>query len=534
MKIRWTNKIFFLIILFLLFPVFIYTIFQFAQRDNDEGMIRSIYDRQIETILFSVNTHCWDNFKSWASELRTFIHTRHNLNLQSGGSDPPAQLFEAGIPVVGAFYRPSIKSEIQFWHRPRRNSENESMSILDQDVLNKLIADNKPGIEKMSRRAREDYLQPFIVRWPTRDNDQRIQLLIFALSQNQTDALVGVFLDEFNFIDEIVARKFSEMDDGNFIFAVQERNSDNYLYLTDSNPGEVFETSEELWVIPDLELKIKLKGMTVDQISTKRTRQNLFFIVLVNAILVFGLIYLFRNISSEMALAQMKTDFVANVSHELRTPLALIRMHAETLEMGRVPGDEKKHHYYRIIMNESTRLTQLINNILDFSRIESQKKKYSMINQDLYLLVRDTLDVYKYHFEQKGFEIKADLQETPPRVWIDSESIKLAFVNLLDNAMKFSPNSQEMIICLKQTAESIILSVKDFGIGIPETEQNKIFDKFYRVGGTLVHNTKGSGLGLSLVQHIMKIHQGKVTVESKTGEGSTFSLVFPLNRKKGR
>lgn len=533
MKIRWNNKIFVLIILFLLFPVFIYTIFQFAQRDYDEALIRSIYDRQLKTILFSVNQHCWDNFNSWASELRAFIHARNNLDLPENNPSPPSRLFGAGIPVVGAFYRPDGQAEVQFWQRPIRSTGTETLPISDPARLNRLIQENRSGIDRMSRRAREGYLQPFIVPWPLEGSYQRIQLLIFSLSQNQAGTLVGLFIDEYDFVDEIVARKFSEMDDGNFVFAVQERNSENYLYLTDANPGTSFETSESLWVIPDLELKIKLKGKTLDQLSSKRTRNNLFFIVLVNVILVFGLIYLFRNISSEMALAQMKTDFVANVSHELRTPLALIRMHAETLEMGRVPGDEKKHHYYRIIMNESTRLTQLINNILDFSRIESQKKKYNMMNQDLYLLVRDTLEVYKYHFEQKGFKIRTELEDVLPKIWIDSESIKLAFVNLLDNAMKFSPDAREIFIRLKRFGDSVSLSVEDFGVGIPEAEQSKIFDKFYRVGGTLVHNTKGSGLGLSLVHHIMKIHQGKVTVESKPGSGSTFSLIFPLNRKKG-
>lgn len=533
MKIRWTNKIFLLIIFFLLFPVFIYTVFQFAQRDYNESLIRSSYNQQLKAILFSVNQHCWDNFNSWASELRVFVRTQHTLHVRNRDSDPITQLFETGLPVTGAFYRPDATSDIQFWQRSDRNPEKKSEAIADPVKLNQLIRNNNPGIERMMRLTREGYLQPLMVRWPSRESGQRVQLLIFSQNRYRKDALLGIFIDEYTFIDEIVARKFSEGDNSNFIFAVQDKNSKNYLYLTEPDPGESFEKSETLWVIPELDLKIKLKGESIDQISSTRTRNNLFFIVLVNVILIIGLIYLFRNISAEMALAQMKTDFVANVSHELRTPLALIRMHAETLEMGRVPGDDKKHHYYRIIMNESTRLTQLINNILDFSRIESQKKKYSMINQDLYLLVRDTLEVYKYHFEQKGFAIQTDLQETLPKVWIDSESVKLAFVNLLDNAMKFSPQSREIKICLKQTADSIILSVRDFGIGIPEAEQKKIFDKFYRVGGSLVHNTKGSGLGLSLVQHIMKIHQGKVAVESKPGEGSVFSLVFPLNRKKG-
>jgi two-component system phosphate regulon sensor histidine kinase PhoR len=228
-----------------------------------------------------------------------------------------------------------------------------------------------------------------------------------------------------------------------------------------------------------------------------------------------------------MNLARMKTDFVANVSHELRTPLALIRMHAETLEMDRVPDEERKKQYYRTIMSETTRLTQLINNILDFSKIESHKKEYHLESDDLRECLIQTLNVYGYHLRTKGFRLEQKLDPAVPKISMDREAVTQALINLLDNAVKFSQEEKKIIVTLETKQNMVVLSVRDFGVGIPEAEQKKIFDKFYRVENSLVHNTKGSGLGLNLVKHIMNVHNGKVSVTSKEGEGSTFSLYFP-------
>jgi len=363
--------------------------------------------------------------------------------------------------------------------------------------------------------------------------NRSISLLLFLPSRQvhntANPVIAGVFVNDDVFVEEVVARKFGEINKGTFVFAVKEHDSENILFATDEAEEQSFEKSEPLWLLPHLDLQIKLQGMTLEDISKRRVRTNLVFLGIVNLVLLLGVLYMLRNISHEMALAKLKTDFVANVSHELRTPLALIRMQAETLEMGRVPSEEKKQHYYRTIMAESTRLTQLINNILDFSRIESNKKHFHFVEYDLADLVRHTLDMYRFHLRQKGFSVHEDIDRTLPPVKIDSEAVKQALMNLLDNAVKFSPDDKDIHISLKQKDHKIILSVRDKGIGIAEAEQKKIFEKFYRAGDSLVHNTKGSGLGLSLVKHIMDAHDGKVVVKSKPGKGSTFSLIFPVS-----
>jgi signal transduction histidine kinase len=236
---------------------------------------------------------------------------------------------------------------------------------------------------------------------------------------------------------------------------------------------------------------------------------------------------MYRNVSREIALARLKSDFVANVSHELRTPLSLIRLYAETLEMGRLTNPDKPQQYYRIIREESERLTALINNILDFSRIEAGRKEYDFRETDMRELVHATLDSYRYQIEQNGFQFEEKIDEVPP-LRVDREAMARSLLNLVNNALKYSQDRKFIGVNLYRDNGSVKLEVVDQGIGIPHQEQQKIFEKFYRVGDPLVHNTKGSGLGLSLVRHIVQAHGGDVSVDSAPGQGSKFTIALPV------
>jgi signal transduction histidine kinase len=237
----------------------------------------------------------------------------------------------------------------------------------------------------------------------------------------------------------------------------------------------------------------------------------------------------YRSVSKEVALAKLKSDFVSNVSHELRTPLSLIRLYAETLELGRIKGQAKVEEYYRIIRKESERLTALINNILDFSRIEAGRKEYEFRQTDIGELVSNTLDSYRDQIDEHGFTFEQRIDSDIPPVSVDREAIARSLVNLVNNALKYSDREKFLGVKLYRADRVLKLEVADRGIGIPRTEQSKIFEKFYRAGDPLVHNTKGSGLGLSLVRHIAHAHGGEVAVESTPGKGSTFTLTLPLD-----
>jgi signal transduction histidine kinase len=281
-------------------------------------------------------------------------------------------------------------------------------------------------------------------------------------------------------------------------------------------------------VFRGLALGIKFQGTSVDALSRRWVQQSFLILGVLSLLLIGGLVLAYRSVSKEMAVARLKSDFVSNVSHELRTPLSLIRLYAETLELGRIKTQEKKDEYYRIIRKESERLTALINNILDFSRIEAGRKEYDFRETDIAELVCNTLDAYRFQIEQQGFAFEQSIDSDIPAVRVDREAIARALVNLVNNALKYSGDEKFLGVKLYRANGVLKLEVVDHGIGIARREQSKIFEKFYRTGDPLVHNTKGSGLGLSLVRHITHAHGGVVEVESTPGKGSKFTLSLPL------
>jgi signal transduction histidine kinase len=198
--------------------------------------------------------------------------------------------------------------------------------------------------------------------------------------------------------------------------------------------------------------------------------------------------------------------------------------------MGRFDGPEKAREYGDYIETESRRLTQLINNILDFASIESGRKTYQFERCDVREVVCETLKTFGVRLRQNGFNVIVEGAVTPlPPARIDTGAIAQSISNLLDNAVKYSNGNRDITVSLKREDGFIVISVRDQGIGIPRDEQKKIFDRFHRVSTGLVHDVKGSGLGLSIVRHIVEAHRGKVTVESRPGEGSTFSIHLPVD-----
>lgn len=265
------------------------------------------------------------------------------------------------------------------------------------------------------------------------------------------------------------------------------------------------------------------EGATIDSLARANFRRSLLLTAFVLALLVAGVALTLRAAARELRLAEAKSTFVSNVSHELKTPLALIRLFAETLELGRVRNPSKAQEYYRIINNESRRLTQLIDNVLDFGQIEAGRKKYRFAPADVGALVEGVVRSYEYQLTSAGFELRTSFQPGL-RAAVDRDSLAQAVLNLLNNAVKYSRDSRSIEVTVCERDRFIVIEVADSGIGIPASEHERIFEKFYRVGTGLVHDTKGSGLGLSLVKHIVEAHGGRVRVESAPGKGSRFTI----------
>ncbi|HAV42800.1 TPA: hypothetical protein DCX15_02125 [bacterium] len=254
-------------------------------------------------------------------------------------------------------------------------------------------------------------------------------------------------------------------------------------------------------------------------------------IILIISITTGGVLIL-KSLYSEMALAKQKTTFVANVSHELKTPLTSIRLFTEMLKERCQPDEAKRKKYLDIMLSETERLTRLINNVLDFSRMEQGKRDYNMRELDLISLCKNIFEGQRVRLEHNGFEVSFRADTECLIVQADEEAIKQVALNLLANAEKYSDKRREISIELVQSQNSALINIKDRGIGIPSREAENIFKEFYRVDDTLTSRVRGSGLGLTIAQRIIQDHHGEILYLPREGGGSIFQIRLPLKGER--
>jgi signal transduction histidine kinase len=239
--------------------------------------------------------------------------------------------------------------------------------------------------------------------------------------------------------------------------------------------------------------------------------------------------YLFlHGVNRDLHIAEMRSHFVASVSHELKTPLTAIRMFAETLALGRTRDETTRSEYLETIVDESERLARLVDNVLDFSKIEQGKKIYRMRPTALADVVRSAARAMRYPLSQQGFDLSVSIDERLPKLSADPDALEQAILNLLSNAMKYSKTSRQIDLSCSRYNGDAVIAVTDHGIGIATTDQARIFEKFYRVRSQDTDLIAGTGLGLTLVKHIAQSHGGSVDVQSVPGRGSTFSIRIPV------
>ncbi|OGF44182.1 MAG: hypothetical protein A2452_06990 [Candidatus Firestonebacteria bacterium RIFOXYC2_FULL_39_67] len=240
-----------------------------------------------------------------------------------------------------------------------------------------------------------------------------------------------------------------------------------------------------------------------------------------------GLIAVFYDVTEIRKLERSKTDFVANVSHELRTPLASIKGFTETLLDGALEDKENNRKFLLIIQENVSRLDRLISDILELSKMESSPLKPEKDFFDIKEAVDKAVEILRPNSKKKNIKIEIKITEKFPRVYANKDMLEQVFINLLDNALKFNKTKGSVIVEAEETPAGIKVSVKDTGLGIPEEDHPKIFERFYRVDKGRSRELGGTGLGLAIVKHIIELHGGTVGMESKINEGSEFYFILP-------
>jgi len=255
--------------------------------------------------------------------------------------------------------------------------------------------------------------------------------------------------------------------------------------------------------------------------------RNWYFSIVVVVLMAaaLGLLSLWRYARAQIKLAEKKDDFISAVSHELRTPLTSIRMYSEMLEKNWVKSEDKLSEYYRSMRQESERLSRLIENVLDFSRIQKGRKTYTFSLGDLNECVLDVVEMIRPYATQNGFTVKTELEPELQMVF-DKDSVKQIIVNLLDNAIKYACNATDrtVIVRTKKDTEYVLIEVEDHGPGVPRRQQKKVFEEFYRLGSEATRETTGTGLGLALVKRFAQAHNGFVEILSAKPAGAIFRV----------
>ena len=265
----------------------------------------------------------------------------------------------------------------------------------------------------------------------------------------------------------------------------------------------------------------------------QRRTLSLTMLGFVTVLLAFGGYLTVRIVKRELEIARLRADFVSTVSHEFRSPLTGIRQLGGMLLDGRVTDPEKQRGYFKMIVQESDRLSRLVENILDFSRMEEGRREYRFEPLDPSPWLRTLVADFVTEIAANGAAVEADIQDGLPPISADKEALGSAVRNLLDNAVKYSPGSKTVWLDAGAEGDAVKISVRDKGVGISEHDRKRIFDRFYRAEGEISKRIKGAGLGLSLVKHVVTAHGGTVECRSRVGEGSIFTIRLPAVPVRG-
>jgi two-component system, OmpR family, phosphate regulon sensor histidine kinase PhoR len=354
---------------------------------------------------------------------------------------------------------------------------------------------------------------------------------------DQRRVLVVVWHDVDRIVSELMPQLYKDPDRGNARMNIVDENG-RIIFGPPIKVGKLGVIKPFPMTLTNWRLQVALASAEEIEKQVERRRLiEMSMVIVAGLVTIAGLLIVINASWKERRISGLKSEFVANVSHELKTPLSLIRMFGELLLLERATTEEKKKQYLSIIVGESERLTALIENVLDFARVERGKAEYDFAPANIGEVARRATEIFKFRAERDNVELSLEVEADLPEARVDQRAIELCIMNLIDNSIKYAKDGGRVKVVVKRREGHVVVLVVDFGPGIPKAEQSRIFERFYRgsvAGGT---RARGSGIGLALVEHIMESHGGRATVESPTqpdGGGATFSLELPIVGKLAR
>lgn len=508
------KKIGIILLLILILPIGFLVFNEIGKLNETERVLEETYNNQLQAILFSVNQFSDDIINSWANKV---VEIKEDENLLK-------DFITNSLAIEQIFFLNQNKSdEIKLVYDEKSELKIDTFKL----AILKVLSANQGVIDRLNEYQKAGYrkLEPL-----SEKNKSNVSIVIFSNQQNDKQSeVIGFVINPEVFVRKILLPRLQQIAQNQFKIII--RDSQNRFIISSDNKeftGDV-EFEKPMWLLPEYKVGIALIGETIQDLIRSRATNNMILIGILMLVLIAAVVFVYNAVRKELELAQLKADFVSNVSHELRTPLALISMFAETLELDRVKNEEKKKEYYTIISQEANRLGRIVNSILNFAKMEAGKRKFNFETTNLNDVIDNIYQTYNYHLHNKGFRFDKHLSENLPEVKIDSEAISEAVINLIDNAVKYSNDKKEIVLRTGMSDNKVYVEVSDKGIGIAPEEQKKIFDKFYRVSSGLIHNVKGTGIGLSIVKQIIDAHKGNIELKSKPGEGSTFTIFIPID-----
>jgi signal transduction histidine kinase len=452
---------------------------------------------------------------------------------------PPAPMEEPRLPKLAAGTVSPEAPSIQGQMEPQSNVRNvapQRMPDGDNNAVLSQIMPSTADFRTLTAGVNEGVITRFV--------QDQLDVLFWVRPAQDPDTIFGCLIASENLGDlwpaalpapdaTTLRERFAGRGGSEFILALLD---DKARPVATQPPGEKgrdwkrpFVASEIGEALPHWEAALYLQRPEQLRESAVAVRRTLTFLIAgaLGAIACGGWLVV-ADARRQLALAQQKADFVSNVSHELKTPLTSIRMFAELMQSGR-PGTEAKHpQYLRIIMVEAERLTRLINNVLDFARIERRQKRFDKKPLDLHEVIGRIWEGHELHLREAGFSTRWEAAPGPYPVIGDDDALAQILVNLLSNAEKYSGERKEVELHSYVDGARVCVSVLDRGMGVPAGEERKIFEAFYRAHDSLSSGIQGSGLGLTLAQRLAREHGGEVLYQAREGGGSNFTLRVPL------